>query len=244
MGEWYGEDLAHIHDVGFGDFALNAAPGILDMLDRNGIREGLVVDLGCGSGLLARKLVDAGYRALGIDISGAMVEIARKRVPEAEFRVASLFEVAFPPCVAVTAVGEVLNYLFDPESDGAGLERLFRRVHGALAPGGVLVFDLLEPGQVPPGATTRGFAEGEGWVVLVEKYEDPDLKTLTRRIVTFRKTGEHYRRADETHRVRLYAATDIAAALRQEEFEARQLPGYGSHRLPEAHPVFVARKRA
>jgi hypothetical protein len=38
--------------------------------------------------------VDAGYRVLGIDISEAMVEISRNRVPEAEFRVGSLFDAA------------------------------------------------------------------------------------------------------------------------------------------------------
>ena len=54
--EWYGEDLAYIHDVGFGDFALGAAPGMLEILRRSGIRGALVVDLGCGSGLWAREL--------------------------------------------------------------------------------------------------------------------------------------------------------------------------------------------
>lgn len=242
--EWYGGDLAHIHDAGFGDFARNAAPGILDLLDRSGVCEGSIVDLGCGSGLLAQELVEAGYRVLGVDISGAMVEIARKRVPEAEFRVASLFEADIPPCAAVTAVGEVLNYIFDPRNDEGALARLFHRVHGALAPGGVLVFDLLEPGQLPPGAATRGFTEGEGWTVLVEREEDPAKKTLTRRIVTFRKAGEHYRRTDETHRVRLYEAVDVTAALRQIGFEVQKMRGYGRHLLSEAHPVYVARKRA
>ena len=83
---WYGEDLAYIHDVGHAEFALGAAPGILEILDRNGIHDGLIVDLGCGSGLWARELVDAGYRVLGIDISEAMIELSRKRVPEAGFR--------------------------------------------------------------------------------------------------------------------------------------------------------------
>ena len=48
---WYGEDLTYIHDVGHAEFALGAAPGIMEILDRNGIHYGLVVDLGCGSGL-------------------------------------------------------------------------------------------------------------------------------------------------------------------------------------------------
>src|SRR5829696_221114 len=157
--EWYKEDLAYIHDVGHADFALESAPGILEILDQSRIPESLVVDLGCGSGLWARELVDTGYRVLGIDISEAMVEISRRRVPEAEFRVGSLFDADIPPCATVTAISEVLNYLFDEEP--GGLIPLFRRVYEALVPGGVFVFDVLGPGQVPPGATARVSAKGK-----------------------------------------------------------------------------------
>ena len=93
-----------------------------------------------------RELIDAGYSAYGIDISSEMVKIARRRAPEAEFRVGSLFRVGIPPCAAVTAVSEVINYLFDAENEEQGPGRLFRRVHDALAPGGLFVFDALGPG--------------------------------------------------------------------------------------------------
>jgi SAM-dependent methyltransferase len=241
MTEWYREDLAYIHDVGHADFALESAPGILEILAQNGVRDGLVVDLGCGSGLWARELIDAGYRVLGIDISEAMIEISRERVPEAEFRVGSLFEADIPPCSAVTAVSEILNYLFDPERE---LSDLFRRVYDALAPGGVFVFDVLAPGQVPPGTTTRSFREGNDWVVLVEKEEDAERGTLTRRIVSFRKVGEHYRRDDEVHRVRLYDPSELSAELRRVGFEVRTMSAYGRYPLSEGHAAFVARKSA
>jgi 2-polyprenyl-3-methyl-5-hydroxy-6-metoxy-1,4-benzoquinol methylase len=81
LAEWYGEDLAYIHDVGHADFALDSAPGILEILGRSGIDGGLVVDLGCGSGLLARELIDAGYGVFGVDISEAMIGLARKPAP-------------------------------------------------------------------------------------------------------------------------------------------------------------------
>jgi SAM-dependent methyltransferase len=242
MTEWYREDLAYIHDVGHADFALESAPGILEILDQNGLREGLVVDLGCGSGLWARGLVDAGYRVLGIDISGAMVEISRNRVPEADFRVGSLFDADIPPCQAVTAVSEVLNYLFDPEDERRGLSSLFRRAYDALAPGGVFVFDVLGPGQVPPGTVRRGFREGEDWVVLVEKEEDVGRRTLTRRIVSFRKVGKHYRRDDEVHRVRLYEPSEISGELRRAGFRVRTMRAYGRYPLARGHAAFVARK--
>ncbi len=242
MEERYGEDLAYIHDAGFGGFALGTAPGILAVLRENEIGDGLVVDMGCGSGIFARKLVETGYRVLGIDISGAMTDLAQERVPEAEFRVASPFEAEIPPCAAVTSIGECLNHLLDPTNDERTLARLFRRVYDAVDPGGVFVFDLLEPGQLPVGTTARGFTEGEGWTVLVEKEEDSERKTLTRRIITFRRVGDHYRRSDGTHRVRLYDATEVASELRQVGFEFRITDSYGHYRLPETHPVFVARK--
>jgi len=57
MGKPYQEDLAYIHDVGYGHFVNGSAPGLLQLLSRSKIHEGLVVDLGCGSGLWAAQLV-------------------------------------------------------------------------------------------------------------------------------------------------------------------------------------------
>jgi SAM-dependent methyltransferase len=242
--EWYKEDLAFIHDVGYGNFTLGSAPGILEILERNGIREGLVVDLGCGSGLWARELTKAHYRVLGVDTSEPMINIARRRAPDAEFRIASLFKAKIPSCRAVTSLGECLNYLFDPDNDRRNLVQLFRRVYNALAPGGLFIFDIVELGQMGRETRTRGFSEGEGWVVLVEKEEDREQGTLTRRIVTFRKVGEHYRRADEVHRQQLYKATNVAEELRRVGFRVRTMRSYGHYRLPRARKAFVARKPA
>jgi SAM-dependent methyltransferase len=244
LTEYYGEDVAYIHDVGHADFALESAPGILEVLDRSGIEEGLVVDLGCGTGLLARELIDAGYDVLGIDISGEMIELARSRTPEAEFRVGSLFEVELPRCGAVTAVSEVLNYLFDAENENLGLGRLFSRVHEALVPGGVFVFDVLGPGQVPPGTTKKGFSVGDDWAVLSELEEDAERGTMERRIVSFRKVGEHYRRDEEVHRVRLYRASELSAELEHAGFRVQTMSSYGALPLSEGHTAFVARKPA
>jgi len=183
-----------------------------------------------------------GYRVLGIDISEAMIELSRKRVPEAEFRVGSLFEVEIPPCAAVTAISEVLNYLFDAENEDRGLGRPFRRVHDALVPGGVLVFDVLGPGQVPPDTKTRNFRVGEDWAVLSELEEDIERGTMERRIVSFRKVGELYRRDEEVHRVRLYDPTGLSAELERAGFRVQTMRSYGDFPLSEGHSAFAARK--
>lgn len=236
----YNDDLAYIHDVGFGAFARGAAPGLMEILRRRGLTEGLVVDLGCGSGIWARALVDAGYDVLGLDLSAAMIEIARRRVPEGDFRTGSFLQAALPPCEAVTALGEIFNYLFDATNSFNELGRLFRRIYDALRPGGLLVFDVAEPGR-GRGPRQRHF-EGEDWAILTTYEEDTTTQRLTRRIVTFRKEGACYRRDEEVHQLQLYHGADVAAELRRVGFRVRIIRGYGQQRFPRSYVGFLARK--
>ncbi len=50
----YHQDLAYIHDTGHADYAIKSAPGILELLAQHSLHEGLIVDLGCGSGWSAQ----------------------------------------------------------------------------------------------------------------------------------------------------------------------------------------------
>jgi SAM-dependent methyltransferase len=243
----YGTDLAYIHDVGFSSFATAAAPGVLAILRQHAIHRGLVIDLGCGSGIWARILNDAGYDVLGIDYSAAMIALARTKVPRATFRHGSYLTVPLPPCDAVTSIGECLNYLFD-RNPATQLDRLFVRVHAALRPGGIFAFDVLEPGQMPVGHVRKSHRTADDWTVLVEVEEDPDQSVLTRRITNFRRIGKLYRRSEEVHRLRLYQGRDLAESLRRAGFRVRLRRGYGDFRLdrygefPRRHAVIVAHK--
>jgi SAM-dependent methyltransferase len=238
----YGDDLAHVHDAGFGALARGAAPGLLRLLRGNGIRDGLVVDLACGSGIWARALVEAGYDVLGIDLSPAMIRLARRQAPGAAFRVGSLHRAPLPRCAAATCLGEGIGYLFDRGRGRDPLRALFTRVHAALAPGGLFIFDLIEPAAGGVSAAIRGWREGEGWAVLYESEEDARGRLLTRRITTFRRAGRSYRRVDEIHRLRLLPRGVVLRALRAAGFRARAVHRYGSHRLAPRRVGFIARK--
>jgi SAM-dependent methyltransferase len=234
----YGTDLALIHHLGFGDLARRSAQFVLATLRRAGVRSGLVVDLGCGSGILARELTKASYEVLGLDGSPTMIALARRVAPAATFRVASFVSAPLPPCDAVTAAGEVLGYLLDPRNDATALRHLFARVRAALRPGGLFLFDLPGPGRVP-GGSRRGFSEGAGWAVLHEVRERGF--GLERRIVTFRRVGGSWRRREEVHRLRLHRPGAVLADLRAAGFRARALSGYGAVRLGPGWTVFLAR---
>src|SRR5262245_59853369 len=242
MADAYRDDLAYIHDAGFGHLATNAAPVLLEALRGRELGGGLVIDLGCGSGILAEEVVAAGYDVLGIDISEGMIALARRRVPEAQFRQASLLTAELPPCVAVSAIGECFNYLFDTGNTKQALLRLFRRIHRALAPGGVLLFDAAGPGRVPGAGPTRNYAEGDGWAVLFTAEEDRRRNLLTRRITSFRQVGDLYRRDHEVHRLRLLPKAEVTRQLCEVGFRVRTLAGYGPLRFGPGHAGFLARK--
>jgi SAM-dependent methyltransferase len=237
----YGRDLAHIHDTGFGDFARDAAPGLLRMLAEAGLDDGLIVDLGCGSGIWARELVDAGYDVLGVDISPAMLAIAAERVPEGRFVRASAFEAELPACGAVTSIGECLGYAFDPRSGREALADLFARVRAALAPGGMLIFDLAEPGREPaPERARRDRRAGAGWTLYTEAWEENER--LVRDITVVRDDGA---RVQERHDVVLHPRGRVLADLEAAGFAARALDGYGpALRFKRGHCGYAAVKRA
>jgi SAM-dependent methyltransferase len=238
----YDDDLAYIHDTGHAGFSLLSAPGLLDLLYKSGIGEELVVDLGCGSGLWALELINAGYKVLGIDISASMIDIARARVPGATFKVGSYLTEELPQCSAVTSLGECFNYLFDDRNSKQELTRLFGRVFDALQPGGVFIFDISEPGYQRGSGPRMRHKEGEDWAIMFEVDEDTENRTLTRRMTTFRKIGELYRRGEEIHQLRLYKGSEMAKELRDLGFRVRIVHGYGQFRFNRAHVGLIARK--
>jgi len=169
-----------------------------------------------------------------------MIELARQRVPKARFHVGSFVEFRLPACRAVTALGEVFNYLFDPNNSLQTLRRVCKRIFHALTPNGLLVFDVAEPGRCE-GLIQR-FVEGDDWSCLVEYRRDAAKQRLTRRIVSFRGVGDTYRRHEETHVQQLYPRTKIAEMLRAIGFRVRHVGSYAKYPLSAGVAGFLARK--
>ena len=111
---YYRRDLARVHHLGFAFHAEACAPGILRLLEPVRRRNGLVVEIGCGSGLLTRALVDAGHRVVATDASPAMLELAEQWAGGAEeIRQLTLPDDPLPEADAIVGVGHALNYLPD-----------------------------------------------------------------------------------------------------------------------------------
>lgn len=113
-----------------------------------------VVDLGIGTGALARACLEAapGARVWGIDADQDMMAIARSRLGRLSRRTTmktgSFLDEALPPCDAIVA-SYALHHIRTTRAKLA----FYRRCYRALRPGGVLI-----NGDCAPATTPRGFA--------------------------------------------------------------------------------------
>jgi SAM-dependent methyltransferase len=226
----YRDDLAYIHHAGFSDFARASAGGVIAVLAKHGIHGGLLLDAGCGTGVLAHELTHAGFEVLGFDASPAMIEIARVTAPNARFEVAPFETAELPRCDAIVAMGEVLNY--------GDIRAFLPRAARALRKNGVLLFDVAERGSYPAHDEQR--IGGDDWSVIAIK--ESDGTTLTRRVLTFRDNGGETRRDEEVHELELYAREELLALL-QNDFRVWVRRSYGRRRLPKGHTVYVCVRR-
>ncbi len=72
--------FAQVYDTFMDNVPYDGWAGYLTgLLQEYGVKDGLVLELGCGSGKITRRLASKGYDMIGIDISEEMLEIARER---------------------------------------------------------------------------------------------------------------------------------------------------------------------
>ena len=238
---YYRQDLALVHHLGFGFHADLVAPGILSLLEPILERRGLVVELGCGSGLMTRHLVGAGHRVIATDASPAMLALARETAPGAEqFTELVLPDDPIPACDAVVSVGHPFSYLPDEES----IDRAFVAAAEALRPGGLLMVDIcdLEWGAARRDAPTAGRV-GRDWAIITE-YSMPSSTRFVRQMATFvRNQDGSWRRDDERHDNVLIDTSRLPGLLAAHQVDATVATSFGAETLPVGLRAVIGLRR-
>jgi SAM-dependent methyltransferase len=243
MGDpYYRRDLALVHHLGYGFHADLCAAGILKLLQPVRERNGLVLELGCGSGLLTRYLVDAGHRVIATDASPAMLDLARETVPDAE-RVSTLVlpDDPLPSADAIVSIGHALSYL----PDEASLDRALVAIAGALRPGGVLALDVcdIEWGTTRIDVKNQGRV-GDDWAI-VALFSVPTPDRFVREMTTFvRNEDGSWRRDDERHDNVLIDTARVPALLAEHGVEATVGSSFGTEELPIGLRTIVGHRSA
>ena len=172
------------------------------LLKENGAKEGIVCELGCGTGKMTRRLRDMGYDMIGIDISSEMLQIAMEQetalkktgtqnadICKAESKHAKSdkknnYEILYlnqdmrefelyGTVAAIVSICDSMNYITEKED----LLTTFKLVRNYLDPGGVFIFDMNTPYYYKKKLGEQTICENrdEGSFIW-ENYYDPDTK--------------------------------------------------------------------
>ena len=188
---------------------------ILNLLQDRKITEGLVLELGCGTGKLMSLLGKAGFDMIGVDNSVEMLQIAREKTSQdflyllQDMREFELYGTV----KAVISVCDSVNYITKKEE----LRKVFQLVNNYLDPEGLFIFDF---------NTEYKYRELIGETVIAEDREDVsfiwfneydeeshlndiDLKVFVQ------EEGDIYRKFQEEHIHRGYTLDEIRQLLEE-----------------------------
>lgn len=134
---------------------------------------GVVADVGCGSGQITRYLADRHAPVVGVDLSAAMVERARAKVPEAELHVGSMTDL---PVTDGTWAGIVASYSVVNLAPGQR-RAAYAEFARALRPGGWLLLSFhVDNDETAMGGRLELTTWFEHDVALTFYYLDPDVE--------------------------------------------------------------------
>ena len=205
---------------------------IKDKLSENGIEDGLICDLGCGSGIITTGLSDMGFDMIGIDSSYEMLNEAQDKKEGRDIlylcQDIRKFEL-YGTVKGIIATCDVLNYITKPED----LEEIFRLVNNYLDPGGMFIFDLHTEYYYKQILADNVFAmTTETGAYIWENRYDAESRLNEYNVTIFGKCGysegqsidrggdyvnqsanDLYERSEETHVERAYSAVNIIRML-------------------------------
>lgn len=188
------------------------------ILKENGIDEGLVLDLGCGTGSLTEELAARGYDMIGVDYSEDMLEIAMEKREESGHGILYLlqdmreFEL-YGTVRAIISACDSVNYITEDED----LEEVFRLVNNYLDPEGLFLFDFNTEYKYREILGERTIAEDrEDCSFIWDNYYYEEEQMNEYELTLFirdEEQPEFYRKYQETHLQRAYTLDVIKELL-------------------------------
>ncbi|MBO7364834.1 MAG: methyltransferase domain-containing protein [Lachnospiraceae bacterium] len=234
----YGE-FAEVYDLLMRDIPYEAwCDYLVKLLRKFGAGDGLLLELGCGTGTMTELLARAGYDMTGIDASPEMLQVALGKRDISGLPILYLeqdmtaFEL-YGTMRGIVAVCDTMNYLTDRE---AFLETL-RLVNNYLDPGGVFIFDLKTPYFFREVLGEQTFAlQEEGVTCIWENTFDEETGIHEYDLTLFREEGDSglYRRFGETQAQRAYSEAEVRALAEEAGLEFLALYDAFTEQPPKA----------
>ena len=213
------------------------------------VHDGLVLDLGCGTGSLTEILAKKGYDMIGIDNSEDMLQIAMEKRADSGLDILYLlqdmreFEL-YGTVAAIVSICDSMNYLTDYED----LVQTLKLVNNYLDPQGVFIFDMNTVHTYRDLIGDRTIAEARAECSFIwDNDYDPETKINEYDLTLFiQEEDDLYRRFVETHYQKAYELEEVKRAIAEAGMEfvtvydafTRKAPDENSERV-----YFIAREQ-
>ena len=208
--EWFGEEYLRLYPH---RDAAEAERAVALILDRVGFATGWrVLDVACGAGRHARAFEAAGARCTGLDLSMALLRVARQ-VTFAPLVRADMRALPIRPASMNLTVNLFTSFgYFERDAEHAAA---LREMVATLVPGGWFVIDFLNPSAVRARLVPRETQRVDGREVTVARSVSPDGRYVCKTIEA--GSGRRF-----SERVRLFGAHEIASMLADAGVRVRQ----------------------
>lgn len=231
------ETFARVYDTFMDEVPYDAwTDCLIREMRKDGIEDGLVLDLGCGTGQITRRLARAGYDMIGVDSSADMLQIAQEGSAgldilylQQDMRHFELYGTV--RCVISTC--DSLNYMTDRED----LLQVFRLVNNYLDPEGLFLFDMNSVCHYEQLCADNTFAESRDDCSFIwENSFDTQTRINEYDLTLFLRREEGlYERFLETHRERAWSGEEVEALLAEAGLRPEcAKPAYAPEESPEA----------
>lgn len=189
---------------------------ICELLKEYNIEDGLLLDLGCGTGSLTEILAHRKYEMIGVDYSAEMLEIATSKQEKSGLDILYLkqdmreFEL-YGTVRAVISICDSMNYILKEEE----LLQVFKLVNNYLDPEGIFIFDLNTIYKYEHILGDNVFAENREEASFIWEnyyYEDEQMNEYD--LTLFQKEEDgRYRKYEELHYQKAYDLETIKDLL-------------------------------
>ena len=188
-----------------------------------GVEDGLVLDLGCGTGTMTEILASKGYDMTGVDFSEEMLDIAMQKRTKSGHDILYLmqdmrgFEL-YGTVRAIVSICDSMNYL----TEDGDLEQVFRLANNYLDPKGMFIFDLNTRYKYEQMGETTIAENREEASFIWDNYYDPEEEINEYELAIFIPAGgdsDLYRKFEEVHYQRAYDLAMVRRLLEEAGME-------------------------
>ncbi len=191
------------------------------LLTQNGIKDGILLDIGCGTGNITQYLAKSGYDMIGIDNSDEMLSIAMEKREQSHLDILYLlqdmreFEL-YGTVAAAVSICDSLNYILEYDE----LVKVFKLVNNYLDPNGIFIFDLNTVAKyIAMDDETIAENREEGSFIWENSYFSEENINQYDLSIFEKLDNGFYAKHEETHLQRAYTISEIKSALKEANLE-------------------------